>query len=490
MAFLERNANRGSISTQYDIDNSLKFESDNSEYLTKTYSSAGNSKTWTLSVWVKRTELGMDTGTSHMIFGAGDTYLHFLSNDKLYANLRTASTNFFWGNDRLYRDTAAWYHIVMAVDTTQGTAADRVKVYVNGIQETPTETSYNNISQNADTRVNSANEHEIGKYTFAEIEGMQYAEYFSGYMAEMHVIDGSAKLPTDFGRFDGSNIWVPKAYAGTYGTNGFYLNFDDSSSSGNDSSGNNNDFADSGISEIDHATDTPTNNFCIMNNNARTNGNIKASHGGTYVSTSGGSGYCSMTGTMGMSKGKWYWEAKFHNDSGETNTVFLGIAAANDPWIPSRQGGYYLGNVATGGSTGWYFVNGAVYNGGGTWTDGAGNGPGYGDILMVAYDADNTTLYFGKNGTWLNSSNPANNSNGIELSSYYWTGHPNLLDHVLPAITVYQGDYMRSMNFGAFNYWNDAISSANADANGYGSFEYAPPTGFYSLCSKNLAEFG
>ena len=109
---------------------------------------------------------------------------------------------------------------------------------------------------------------------------------------------------------------------------------------------------------------------------------------------------------------------------------------------------------------------------------------------MVAYDADNTTLYFGKNGTWLNSSNPANNSNGIELSAYYWSADPTYLDYALPAITIYQGDYVRSFNFGSHHYWNDAISTANADANGYGSFEYAPPTGFYSLCSKNLAEFG
>ena len=468
----------------YDIDHSVKMEGDNSEYLTKTYSSAGNSKTWTLSVWVKRTEYGTGgTGTSQMIFGAGDTYLHFLSSDKLYANLRTASTNFFWGSDRLFRDTAAWYHIVMAVDTTQGTAADRVKVYVNGEQQTPTETGYQNISQNADTRVNSAVEHEIGKYTFAEVVGMQYAEYFHGYMSDMYVIDGSAKAPTDFGRYNDNGVWIPKAYSGSYGTNGFFLDFADAADLGDDESGNGNDWTEVNLTAADQATDTPTNNFCTMNQNARTNGNIRTQEGGTYVTTDGGSGWCSMLGTMGMSAGKWYWEALV-NDNGDALTVYVGIAPHNDPYVPHNQTGYYLGNVETAGSMGWYLSDGSNKNQNGSW----GN-PGRGDKIMFAYDADNYKMYYGINGTWGNSANPANGTGSVTAISTYWmSAIHNALDFVLPAVTVYQGKHMKGFNFGGYCAWT--ISSGNTDANGYGNFEYAPPSGFYALCSKNLAQYG
>ena len=480
MAFLERNANRGSISTGYDVDNSCKFEPDNSESLKWTdissYATSARKKTFSFSAWIKITELAVQrtiwaTATNGYLLLQADGQLKF---QQSYGGVvKTLNTN------RLFRDTSAWYHIIIAVDSTQATEANRIRLYVNGVEETSlTSTTY--PSQNAEAENVYENHHYLGAYGGNQI-------YWGGYMADVYFISDAQITPSDVGRFDDNGVWVPKAYGGISSPS-YFLEFKDGSDLGT-ATGLDADTV-TNLTAVDQATDTPTNNFCTMNQNSRTNGNIRTQEGGTRVSVDGGSGYCSMLGTMGMSSGKWYWEAKFHNDSGDTNTVFLGIAAHNDPWIPARQGGYYLGNVATGGSTGWYFVNGAVYNGGGTWTDDAGNGPGYGNILMVAYDADNTTLYFGKEGTWLNSSNPANNSNGIELSSYYWAGVHDALAAVLPAITIYQGDYMRSMNFGGYHSWDSAISSANADANGYGSFEYAPPSGFYSLCSKNLAEFG
>jgi hypothetical protein len=184
---------------------------------------------------------------------------------------------------------------------------------------------------------------------------------------------------------------------------------------------------------------------------------------------------------MGVSSGKWYWECRFANDPGNTNTVFVGIAAANDPYVPHNSNNY-LGQQTGYGSIGWYFVNGGIYNGTGTWT-----GPGYGNIIMFALDMDNLKLYFGKEGTWQNSSNPETNTNGIDIATSF-TSLSGGTDIILPAISVAGGDNMDSMNFGGFA--NYTQSSAASDENGYGTFEYAPPSGYYALCGKNLAEYG
>jgi hypothetical protein len=303
-------------------------------------------------------------------------------------------------------------------------------------------------------------------------------------MAETHLVDGTSLLPTSFGEFDeDSGIWKPIEVSGlTYGTNGFYLDYKDGSDLGNDANGSNN-FAENNITAIDQATDTPTNNFCIMNNLSRTNGNIRSQEGGTQVTTDGGSGWCSMNATMGVQTGKWYWEVRFENN-GDADTVMIGMAASDDDYIPHKSGGYYLGNVSATGSHGWYFVNGGVYNLTGTWT-----GPSYGDMAMVALDCDNGKIYFGVNGTWRNSSNPATNTNGADYVAYQSGRTQQLQDSfMIPSVSVYQGHRIKWMNFGGHT--QNPISSAESDANGYGTFEYAPPSGFYSLCTKNLAEFG
>jgi hypothetical protein len=485
MAFLERNANV--VSTEpYAIDNSLKLESDNSEYLKSGNISATptDTKIGTYSCWIKRTELG-----ASYIFVAGNSArysrIFFNSDDKIQLYAGDSGWNSVQPiTNAVYRDTAAWYHLVWRIDSNNGTAANRLRLYVNGVEQTWGTAP--NITQNANMTLLEAFGSPGYQAWGANLAYYSASAYFNGYLAEVHYVDGQSLAPTSFGETDDNGVWIPKKYSGAHGNCGYYLDFADSGNLGDNeaSSGSTFDFNENNIAAIDQATDTPTNNFCTMNNNSRTNGNIRTQEGGTRVSTDGGSGWCSMNATMGMSSGKWYWEVKFHNDPGDTNTVMIGVAAHNDPWIPHASGGYYLGNVATGGSTGWYFVNGGIYNGAGTWT-----GPGYGDIAMVAYDADNTKVYFGVNGTWQNSSNPVNGTNGQELSAYYWGGISNPFP-ALPAVSVYQGNYIQSMNFGGVCTWDSAISSGNADANGYGNFEYAPPTGFYSLCTKNLAEFG
>jgi len=482
METLQRTANRGSISTGYDIDNSLKFEADNTEIIYRTNDSGTNRKTFTVSAWFKRTELGVDQQVWH-----GGTYgeatrigisSYQVADDSLWIDVGggtgNAGTLYRSFSTLKIRDTSAWYHVCVAVDTTQATEANRMKVWLNG--EEVTDWAQHQIpAQDFQCALESVTAMAWGGYRPSNLV------LFSGYLAECHYLDGVAKVQTDFGEYDeDSGIWKPKAYAGSYGGNGCYLNFDDSASLGADSSGNSNNFTLNNITSADQATDTPTNNFAVMNVLNGTNSDITTSQGGTKVSNSGSS-ICSMNATMGVSNGKWYWECRFANDPGNTNTVFVGIAAANDPYVPHNSNNY-LGQQSGYGSIGWYFVNGAVYNGTGTWT-----GPGYGNIIMFALDINNLKLYFGKEGTWQNSSNPVTNTNGIDIATSF-ASLSGGTDIILPAISVAGGDNMDSMNFGGFA--NYTQSSPASDENGYGTFEYAPPSGYYALCTKNLAEYG
>ena len=283
--------------TGYDIDNSLKFEADNSEYMVRTMTSTGNRKTFTLSVWLKRTELkaGAADAFGHTFFLGGNggsgaaVQLRFSTSttnpDSLEFRIEGGSANY---TNRVFRDTSAWYHIVFAVDTTQATDSNRIKLYVNGVQETSfAAISY--PSQNTDTQNNfsqsSTYGQEIGAYNSA---GTFYGK-FCGYLAEYNHVDGQQLAPTEFGEFDSdSGIWKPKEYTGTYGTNGFYLDFEDSSSLGTDDSGNSNNFTLTNITAADQATDTPTNNFCTFNPLIATSNAPTINEGAMHVTGGGG----------------------------------------------------------------------------------------------------------------------------------------------------------------------------------------------------------
>ena len=467
-----------SASGVYDIDNSLKFEADNNEYLSRTPSSAGNRRTWTLSCWVKRTELA--SSASMQILSAGDTYLHF-DGDRLKANFRSAGTNFFFATNRVFRDTSAWYHIVLQCDTTQATNTDRAKLWVNGEAQTADWLdSYDNMALNYETLMNSTDEHEVGKYTNDE---STYAEFFNGYMAEMHLVDGTALTPTDFGETDNdSGIWKPKEYTGSYGTNGFYLDFEDSSSLGADSSGNGNNFTPTNIAAADQATDTPTNNFCTLNIlDQEFDGTNIVTDGATNVRIAGSGSGC-IRGTQAVSSGKWYWEFKVTPINTSTFYGIWGIYTADT----SPPGGY-PGQSSLTGSWGVYGGNGEAAGSSGFntfYTDGISSG----DIIGLAYDVDGGTLKMYKNGTLVGA-----NSGDIIASS--GVSHPAGFTSFLPAFADGTNSPEPSgllsrfeVNFGGFT--NFSISSGNTDENGYGTFEYAPPSGYYAICTKNLAEYG
>jgi len=457
MEVLQRTANRGSISDGgYEIGNSCKFEPDNSEAFNTTNQAAGNRKTWTFSAWVKRSELG----SLQTIFGAGDVFIRFDTPDVI----QTYAGGYVTTN-RKFRDTSAWYHIVWLLDTTQSTASNRSRLYVNGVQET----SFSGAAypdQNADLDLGgqgaSSNWIQVGRW---------YAggRLFSGYMAEVHYVNGTVAEPTAFGEFDeDSGIWKPKKYTGGgYGTQGFYYKFDDSSSMGKDSSGEgHNANSVENITAADQSTDTPTNNFCTLNplwtGNTSYVGVI--SEGATILRYSSGTKAFAKA-SMGVTNGKWYWEAMPHGTIGsqylgiQTGVNFTSSTALSQDYTMALNttGRYYSHSGSLSESGAGQFTNLTTSN-----------------VIGVALDLDSSTkaIKYYKDGSVILSLNLISNMQD---------------ETIFPFIQNYEN---RSFNLNFGGYTINTISSAATDENGYGTFEYAPPSGYYALCTKNLAEYG
>lgn len=436
----------------YEISRSLRFNDADSAYLNRTFTSAGNQKTWTWSAWVKRTGPTNPTNAVLPFFGvtnAGNDSGFFVIGalgDVISiqgwntVNLRTTA---------VYRDYSAWYHIVVSLDTTQATAANRLKLYVNNVQETAF--SFNTPpTLNADYPINGNVAHNI----FSEI-GVGSNE-LGGYLTEVNFIDGQALTPSSFGKTNAqTGVWQPKAFSGgAYGTNGFYLNFSDNSNTtaatlGKDYSGNGNNWTPNNFSVTagvgnDSFVDSPTSyagdtgaggevrgNYCILNAIALgsatlTNGNLDASVGGDANGA---------YGTIGVSSGKWYWEVLYVSG---TNAM-IGIA------------NMITGTGAWVNAYGWaYYEDGAKYTNN---TRSAGYGASYGTnaIISVALDMDAGTLTFYKNGT----------SQGVAYSSLSGT------------MTPYLG--------------NGGGSSAYTINLGQRPFSYTAPNGFKALCTQNLS---
>ena len=476
METLQRLHNRGSISTGYDIDNSLKLEDGATEGMAKNFSGDGDQRTWTYSTWVKRTQIsGSD---AFHLFGGSYTNIQFMTNDLLRVELYDGASTVYADLNRVFRDTSAWYHIVVTLDTTQSTAADRVKIYINGVQDTSFNNStYANMSQNAQFQIGSATaDYQFGYY----FVGGANDRRFCGYVAETHYVNGTALDATSFGEFDDdSGIWKPKEYTGSHGSKGFYFKFDDSSNLGKDSSsGGVGDFTLTNITAADQATDTPTNNFATFNamHPLASSTNIRQGATQFYIS----SNWQTAVASIAVSKGKWY--AEFSPDS---STTIVGFVDVEDAYIPQNHTGYYLGYAGSNQnrSVGMQGSNGVIMNDNNSAT---GATFGASDIISLALDMDNRKAYWAVNGTWVNSGNPANGTNGVTWATSSSLGDA-WTDIITMGVTGYSNIHWKC-NFGGFTLIS--ISSGNADANGYGNFEYAPPSGYYALCTKNLEEYG
>ena len=447
-------------------------------YLKRTPSSAGNRKTFTMSTWIKRSKLSYNY---NMFYTAG-TYnstqmsqLYFANDDKLRFGSweSNGNNNHYLETYRVFRDVSAWYHIVVAVDTTQATASNRVKIYINGVQETLDATN-NYPSQNHDYAFNSTLVHNIGRR-----EDLS-SSYHEGYLSHVIMVDGAALAPTVFGSTDATTgEWkINTAPSVTWGTNGFHILKDNNS--GTDQSTNSNNFTANG--NLTKSEDCPSNVFCTMNplspqNYTFTNGNntmVRAGSASTAI------------GTLAANSGKWYWEAKLV--SGQSDYPRIGIYEMNsDNHIYTT----YLGNAS--GGTGKWWGSGGTSSSNKKIQDGNGTTIQFypydnGDILMFAMDNDNEKLWFGKNGTWYTNDNSttttgtaiSNNTATPAFSTVtagkFWT----------PGIFGNDAADVWSANFGNGYFGTTAVSSAGTNASGIGIFEYDVPSGFTALSTKGL----
>jgi len=438
----------------YDINNSLRFRSSASAYLSRTPASAGSRTTWTFSAWVKRGTLGaaaqalLGAGTSNTVYDR----ISFESDSiRIVLNNGTGDVN----TTQVFRDPSAWYHVVVAFDTTQATASNRVKIYVNGSQVTSFATA-TYPSQNYTTNINNNILSTVGA-----LYAGSYGTYYDGYQADVYFIDGSQKAASDFGETDATTgVWKPKAYTGTYGTNGFYLKFSDIATTsgsnaglGKDFSGNTNYWTTNNISVTSGTTydamkDSPTNtsatvaNYCVVSPIAYrtttptptiTNGNLTVVCPSASLSSIGSS-------TFGVSSGKWYWEVT------KTGTAFGNTGVALAPFSQTVSSSFDFGSES----------NEYAYQNGGTKVNNnsaTSYGASYtnGDVIGVALDLDAGTLTFYKNNT----------SQGTAFSS-------------LPTGTYIVGCY-------------DSYNGSGFEFNfGQRPFAYTPPTGYLALNTYNL----
>ena len=455
-----------SISGEFEVANSLRFDDGSSDSLNRTNTSSGSRKVFTFSCWFKKSTLG-SASDDQMIFsswdGSNGIFIQIDASDLLQIYSKVGGVvKLNVRSEMVFRDTSAWYHLVVKFDSN----ITNLDLYVNGEE----------ISQTVVVAFVDA-DHEINESGGTHYIGTKPSDrLWDGYMAEVVFIDGTALDPTSFGEFDeDTGIWKPINVSGlTFGTNGFYLDFENSGSLGADVSGNGNNFTVNNLTSIDQTTDTPTNNFATLNaldtfyaDGTLSNGNLK------YTGSAGNYDY--IPSTIQASSGKYYAEVKI--EATPSNNAIVGITGKSMTDTQNYLGkyNYEYGYIGSGNK-----INNASFTSyGNTFTAG--------DIIGIYLDLDNNKLYFAKNGTIQNSgtgisiTNPTSTTNGFYAFavSSFDSGGADIL----------------SINFGNPSF---TIASSNTDPNGYGNFEYDPSAGtfdgvsksFYALNTKNLAEYG
>ena len=453
----------------YSVDNSCRFNGD--AYMGKASSSVAEKKIGTISFWMKR---GNITAAQTNIVNHNNTGYCVV------ALLSGSQIRFYSGEHDLsstqeLRDPTAWYHIFVNWDTTESVAADRINFYINGtlVTDFATET-YPTLNAELPFFVDSEDVVVGANATVSN--------YFDGYLAEVVALEGTAAAVTDFGEFDEdtTTLWKPidQDQSGNKGANGFYLDFDDSANLGNDAYGGT-DFTEVSLAAADQATDSPTNNFCTVNPLDNYYAQATFSEGNCQVTASSSGKYSPNTSTIWMGAGKWYMEIV--ETTGAGGGVGQGLIGITDH--TSGAYGDELGNTVN--EWGYYQVGGYRNN---DTTTSYGDSWTADDIMGIALDLDNSKLYFAKNGVWQDSGDPTSGATGTGAISITAVASTTFGMYVFASSSW----ATTSQNF----QWNTggcpafAISSGNADANGYGNFEYAVPSGYLALCTKNLATDG
>ena len=546
MAFLDRAANRGSISTGYDIANSVRFDN----WYNYTGSETGDDwmhrdgnlsdistrdsndgQKWVMSFWLKRgsswvgdpfaSNFGSHTSSADRnrqgIMGgwmsARSSWIGFDSiagnEDAFVLSLKQSDNSVDFITNAQFRDYSAWYHFFIKLDTTQATSTDRLQLWINGVRVTSWD-AYPTITQNA-TQMHfwsDANRHYLGR----DYYGLSTVP-FHGYLAEFYFlhndttdsIDTTSYVATTFGEFNDDGIWVPIEADVEYGHQAYYLNFEDSSDLGKDVSGKGNHFTSYSMSAVNQCTDTPTNNFCTLQppQDAQageqpvvTNGGLSARGGATSSQP--------YHSTMGVTKGKWYYEYSMKENTNTPQNHGTGWIGAHQNMTGNGNGFTRLTTSIHYGRGISYVVNGWGASGAGAPNNG-GNGAEDGDdddqysgslaegaVMGTAVDLDAGKMWFHISGTWFSptSGNVGNPATGANPS---FTNVATVLDgdYLMPASSHYTtSGFICELNYG--NPPSTAFTSigTNADENGYGSFAYEPPSGFLALCSKNIGSTG
>ena len=440
----------------YQVGKSLRFNNPDSAHLARAISTASNRRTFTISIWAKRAILG----TSHQIMGArdGSTFsLFYFSNHRLLFYSLAGGNEYQAATNALFRDNSAWYHIVLAVDTTQGTQSNRVKIYVNGVQQSLSGSDY---PENFDSSINSTIEQQIGRQSTG-------ADHYDGLFAEMHFVDGAALAPTSFGEFGIYGEWKPIDCKDdlTYGTHGFYLDFASSgvgtassSTVGADRSGNDNHYTSTNVAATDQMLDSCTNNFATYDEKVRranltnptySEGNLRMVH----PNLSGNAGF--GVSTIGVKSGKYYMEILAED---VVTNFGIGIATMLQ-WNGDGNRNSYIK----------YKSNGDIKK----YTNTQSSEDSYtdGDILAIAFDITNLTVAFYKNNALQDTVSSIDA--GFEDTYYVLVQASTNDKHIA--------------NFGQdSSFAGEKTAQGNSDGNGIGDFYYTPPSGFLALCTKNL----
>ena len=434
--------------------NSCRFNGASDDGLNRTLGTPTNNYKWTISFWLKRTELGVEDAIMTSFTNTQNRgMLLFRTDDQLeILDLQSDSYVMQKKTNRKFRDVSAWYHIVISSDATL--ASPETKIYVNGVEETSFATT-NEYTQNQANKWNSAIANYIGNDSSTRD--------FSGYLTEFVFVDGQALTPTSFGVANSDGVWTPIPYSGTFGTNGFNLQFENAAALGTDSSSNGNTFTVSNLTSIDQSTDYPENNYATLNAIAFSGAGDRLSEGNLRLDGTSSSAHSLGIGTIAVNQGKWWFEAELDAAGGTYPQIGVRSVDVNNTV------GSYVGQI-TGGAG--YFQSGGIAVDGSNVVDGGGVATyTTGDIINVGLDLDNNKIYWYKNGTIVNSG-------GTTITNRFYTF----------AVSQYSNTGHWFCNFGAGTIYS--ISSGNTDGNGYGNFEYAVPSGYYSLNTKNLAEFG
>ena len=432
-----------------------------STFLSRTMGTSTSELKHTCSMWLKRTGIGSEQFVwMNREDGSNRTYFRFNATDTIsFKNEGGSSVDL--QTTQKFRDVGAWYNIVIAIDTTQATSSNRVKIYINGVQITSfSDETY--PSQNAIFSFN--NVCSIGSNGASSL-------YFDGLITHINIVDGTQELPTAFGEIDStSGIWTAKTTPSvTYGNNGFFLKMENASAMGTDSSGNSNTFTVSG--SLTKNQDTPANNFATWNPLVQQSSGFVLSNGNTTADNTNDT-WRSVYSTLAPSVGKYYFECKIVNQL-QTPRSIIGVCSTAQASNSSARLGYEGTNAYAYGSDGNKINNGTNTSYGNTFATG--------DIISCGLDLDNGKIYFGKNGTWQNSGDPTSGSTGtgsafnVTLGEFYYFGSAS-----------YGNEGIISINSGNGYFQTTPVSSAGTNASGNGIFEYDVPTGYTALSTEGL----